>query len=404
MKIKEVSEKTGLTVKTIRFYEQRGLIAPKQERSNGRSYRDYQDSDVERLQMVAVLRKCLFSIEQILTMEQHPELTPDIFTDYRQTLLEQRDLLQRLAQKAETLDPETLNGPETLARRMTATARPLPLPNLDREPNFGQFDQETPEERRAAYLHWQKYHRYYFLRWLIPLGMTVFVLLVITAASVGRMVEQNIVWYDALERAITVELQGGYAEPKSDLNRIGDLAFYRHLDYLAFDGSGARMMAQDGDISFLDRVDALISPYVIRYDSKQIQEMEAWAAEHGMTEGREIHSSMLRQRFWSVIRVGHASDRYLVLYFRVSPVLEAMGSLSLYYLLAAFLWLIAFALRATKGYGFRVTFLRNYGLRGTWNDAILSVDENNGNATMLTHQYTGMNNLVNMDYHKKNDQ
>ena len=69
MKIKEVSQRTGLTIKTIRFYEQRGLIAPKQQRSNGRSYRDYQDSDVEQLQMVAVLRKCLFSIEQILTME-----------------------------------------------------------------------------------------------------------------------------------------------------------------------------------------------------------------------------------------------------------------------------------------------------------------------------------------------
>lgn len=404
MKIKEVSQRTGLTIKTIRFYEQRGLIAPKQQRSNGRSYRDYQDSDVEQLQMVAVLRKCLFSIEQILTMEQHPELTPEIFTQYRQALLEQRELLEVLAQRAEALEPETLHDPETLARRMTATAKPLPLPNLDREPNFGQFDQETPEERRAAYLHWQKYHKYRFLRWLIPLCVTVFVLLVITAAKAGTLVAQNLAWYDNLEHDIALELQSEGSQTGTDLSYIGDFRFYQHLCYLAFDGTGTRMMAQDGDISFLEEIDRLIFPNAVRYDSRQLQDMTDWAEGHSMLEGRDIRSGLLRQSFWSVIPVAGPSDRYLLLHFRASPVLEAMESLSLYYLLAAFLWLIALSLRATKGYGFRVAFIRSYGLRGTWNDAILSVDEDNGNATMLTHQYTGMNNLVNMDYHKKDEE
>lgn len=39
MKLKEVCEKTGLTQKTIRFYEERGLIAPSHSTKNGRSYR-----------------------------------------------------------------------------------------------------------------------------------------------------------------------------------------------------------------------------------------------------------------------------------------------------------------------------------------------------------------------------
>ena len=40
MKIKAVSEKTGLTKKTIRFYEKEGLIHPEKTYYNGRAYWD----------------------------------------------------------------------------------------------------------------------------------------------------------------------------------------------------------------------------------------------------------------------------------------------------------------------------------------------------------------------------
>lgn len=140
MQIKEVSKRTGLTIKTIRFYEARGLIAPLQERRNGRNFRDYREEDVAQLQMVAILRKCLFSIEQIKTMLEHPELTSDIFTEYREVLLAQRDLLTSLAEKAETVEPASLKGPEILVEKMTAVADPLPLPKLDVHPHFRYLD------------------------------------------------------------------------------------------------------------------------------------------------------------------------------------------------------------------------------------------------------------------------
>ena len=41
MKIKEVARKTGLTEKTIRYYEHRGLVIPASTELNGRSFRDY---------------------------------------------------------------------------------------------------------------------------------------------------------------------------------------------------------------------------------------------------------------------------------------------------------------------------------------------------------------------------
>ena len=36
MKIKEVSERTGLTKKTIRYYEAEGLLSPEKQWQNGR--------------------------------------------------------------------------------------------------------------------------------------------------------------------------------------------------------------------------------------------------------------------------------------------------------------------------------------------------------------------------------
>ena len=86
MQIKEVSKKTGLSIKTIRFYTERDLVEPKKEERNGRTYKDFSQKDLERLHMIAVLRKCLFSIEQIKTMIDHPELTPDVFSEYRNLL------------------------------------------------------------------------------------------------------------------------------------------------------------------------------------------------------------------------------------------------------------------------------------------------------------------------------
>lgn len=54
MKIKEVCERTGLTRRAVRFYEEKGLISPEIREEN--EYRDYTETDVRRLQLVARLR------------------------------------------------------------------------------------------------------------------------------------------------------------------------------------------------------------------------------------------------------------------------------------------------------------------------------------------------------------
>jgi DNA-binding transcriptional MerR regulator len=58
LRIGEVAERTGTTPRTIRYYEELGLLAPSSERSPG-AHRVYDESDVERLEEVLRLRRVL---------------------------------------------------------------------------------------------------------------------------------------------------------------------------------------------------------------------------------------------------------------------------------------------------------------------------------------------------------
>ena len=63
MLIKELSERTGLHDKTIRFYEEVGVLPPARRLPNG--YCNYGEADVERIKFVAGLRRLDFSLDDI---------------------------------------------------------------------------------------------------------------------------------------------------------------------------------------------------------------------------------------------------------------------------------------------------------------------------------------------------
>jgi len=70
MKIKDVEKLTGLTVKSIRYYESKNLITVARNEEN--SYRNYTEADVNRLRWIKMFRYLDFSIEEIenlLTMD-----------------------------------------------------------------------------------------------------------------------------------------------------------------------------------------------------------------------------------------------------------------------------------------------------------------------------------------------
>jgi DNA-binding transcriptional MerR regulator len=89
--IGQVSRRTGLPVSTLRFYEQKGLIAPIGRRGLRRQF----DAGVlERLAFIALGRKAGFSLDEIALMfapDGHPRIDR-----------------QKLAAKADELDKKIL--------------------------------------------------------------------------------------------------------------------------------------------------------------------------------------------------------------------------------------------------------------------------------------------------------
>ena len=168
MKIKEVTQITGLTAKTVRYYEERGLIAPETEIINGRKCREYSDDDIVRLKAVAALRKSLFSIDEISEMMNRPESTAGIFENYKKRLTEQKVELESILRCAESVKQGEDFDAFSLAGQMNYLAQDLPLPKRDANPNFGRFDVETPEERAQAYLRFQKWYKFRFIKKLYP--------------------------------------------------------------------------------------------------------------------------------------------------------------------------------------------------------------------------------------------
>lgn len=63
MQIKELARRTSLSNKTIRYYEEIGLLPLPRRRPNG--YRDYGEADVDRVKFVAAARGLDFSLDDI---------------------------------------------------------------------------------------------------------------------------------------------------------------------------------------------------------------------------------------------------------------------------------------------------------------------------------------------------
>lgn len=63
MKIQEFSRQTGLSAKTIRYYESIGILPAPRRRPNG--YREYDNSDMRKAKFVAGARALELSLDEI---------------------------------------------------------------------------------------------------------------------------------------------------------------------------------------------------------------------------------------------------------------------------------------------------------------------------------------------------
>ena len=103
MKIAEVSEKYGLSVDTLRYYERVGLI-PHVHRSDG-GIRDYNELDLRRVDFIKCMRGAGLPVEVLIEYMGLVQQGDKTIEARKEILIEQRDLVVgRLEEMQKTLD------------------------------------------------------------------------------------------------------------------------------------------------------------------------------------------------------------------------------------------------------------------------------------------------------------
>ena len=123
LQIGQVAERTGLSLRTIRFYEENGLVVPT-ARSDG-GFRLYSDADVARLELIKRVKPLGFTLEE---MQQLLTLLADLDTGTsdREALTDRLRMFHEAATAHVTALREQLTVAEgfaaTLAGRLTSAS------------------------------------------------------------------------------------------------------------------------------------------------------------------------------------------------------------------------------------------------------------------------------------------
>jgi MerR family transcriptional regulator, copper efflux regulator len=65
MRIKDLSEKTGLSAYTIRYYEKEGLLDSRHFHRDGNNYRNYNEKAIERLNLIKMFQSVECSLAEL---------------------------------------------------------------------------------------------------------------------------------------------------------------------------------------------------------------------------------------------------------------------------------------------------------------------------------------------------
>ncbi|AIQ45455.1 hypothetical protein R70723_05775 [Paenibacillus sp. FSL R7-0273] len=83
----QLSKLTGVSARTLHYYEKLGLLLPTRNNDNG--YRLYSEKEILRLQQIAVLKNMHFKLSEIAAILHKGDVTPNDVTVWSQALEEQ---------------------------------------------------------------------------------------------------------------------------------------------------------------------------------------------------------------------------------------------------------------------------------------------------------------------------
>ncbi|HSB01473.1 MAG TPA: MerR family transcriptional regulator [Anaerolineales bacterium] len=103
MKIAEVSERYGLSLDTLRYYERVGLIPPVHRNESG--IRDYNELDLRRVDFIKCMRSAGLPVEVLIDYVALVQKGDKTIEARKEILIEQRKLLvDRMNEMQKTLD------------------------------------------------------------------------------------------------------------------------------------------------------------------------------------------------------------------------------------------------------------------------------------------------------------
>lgn len=94
MFINEVEHIVGLSKKSIRYYEENGLLTPKRNRQN--DYRIYDENDIKKLKLIKFLRELDVPIRDLKLLQEHKITLRDCMEERIQKITEQEQNYQKI--------------------------------------------------------------------------------------------------------------------------------------------------------------------------------------------------------------------------------------------------------------------------------------------------------------------
>ncbi len=88
MLINEIAKLSGVTARTLRYYDEIGLLKPSKVWENG--YRHYSQEDIDRLQQILFYRELDFKLEKIKMVLDDPNFDIKVALQEQQTLLQEK--------------------------------------------------------------------------------------------------------------------------------------------------------------------------------------------------------------------------------------------------------------------------------------------------------------------------
>ena len=104
----ELAKAAEVSVRTVQYYDQRGILTPSEVTEGGR--RIYHESDLERLQVICFLRDLDFSIKQIqklLQEENREQVLELLLTDQIESLEKSSEEIEVKLKRARHLQKAT---------------------------------------------------------------------------------------------------------------------------------------------------------------------------------------------------------------------------------------------------------------------------------------------------------